>query len=106
MPLPNIISGKARRCTAKCKARGDRCRNPSAYGMRVCRYHGARKPETVKRGASHPQYKHGQETREAKAERSRKLTELRELEALSFALNFASGVRWRGRKPSLNPYVE
>lgn len=99
MPLPNIISGKTRRCTAKCKARGDRCRNPAAYGMAVCRYHGAKKPEAIKRGASHPHYKHGHETRKAKAERSRKLTELRELEAVSFALGLASGVRWRGRKP-------
>lgn len=67
--------------------------------MRVCRYHGAKKPETIKRGADHPQYRHGGETLQAKAERSRKLMELRELEALSFALGLASGGRWRGRKP-------
>lgn len=101
MPLPNIISGKTSRCTAKCKARGDRCRNPSAYGMRVCRYHGAKKPEAIKRGANHPQYRHGQETREAKAERSKKLTELRELEALSIAFGLVTGPRWRGRQPRL-----
>jgi hypothetical protein len=67
--------------------------------MRVCRYHGAKKPDTIKRGADHPQYRHGGETLKAKAERSRKLTELRELEALSFALGLASGMRWRGQKP-------
>ena len=100
MPLPSIISGKARRCTATCKARGDQCFNPAAFGMAVCRYHGARKPNMVKRGANHPQYRHGGETLEAKAERSRGLAELRELEALSFALGLASGPRWRGRKPS------
>jgi hypothetical protein len=99
MPLPNIISGKTRRCTTKCKARGDQCRNPAAFGMAVCRYHGARRPETVRRGANHPQYRHGEETLEAKAERSRGLAELRELEALSFALGLAVGPRWRGRKP-------
>ena len=99
MPLPNVISGKAKRCTAKCKARGDRCRQPAAFGMNVCRYHGARKTETIRRGTDHPQHKHGGETLEAKTERSKKLAELRELEALSFALALASGPRWRGRKP-------
>ena len=101
MPLPNIISGKTRRCTAKCKARGDRCRNPAAYGASVCRYHGARKPETVKRGVDHPQYRHGMETLESKAARSRRLIELRELEALSIAFGLVTGPRWRGRKPHL-----
>ena len=68
--------------------------------MKVCRYHGARKPETIMRGANHPQHKHGQETLEAKAGRSQRLAELRNLEALSFALGMAVGPKWRGRKPS------
>jgi hypothetical protein len=67
--------------------------------MAVCRYHGAREPETIMRGANHPQYRHGQETIKAKAERSQRLRELRELEALSFALGIAKGPKWRGRKP-------
>jgi hypothetical protein len=99
MPLPNILSGKTKRCKAKCKARlGEQCRNPAAYGRPVCRYHGARKSETITRGANHPQHRHGQETLEAKAERSQRLAELRELEALSFALGLAVGPKWRGRK--------
>ena len=68
--------------------------------MEVCRHHGARKPETIMRGTSHPQYRHGQETVEAKAERSQRLGELREFEALSFALGLAVGPKWRGRKPA------
>ena len=68
--------------------------------MAVCRYHGARKPETIMRGANHPQHRHGGETLAAKAERSQRLAELRNLEALSFALEMASGPKWRGRKPS------
>ena len=100
MPLPGISSGKAQRCTAKCKARGgDRCLNPAAWGCKTCRYHGARRPSSIKRGASHPQYRNGQETLEAKAKRSELLGELRELEALSFSLGFAAGPKWRGRKP-------
>jgi hypothetical protein len=51
------------------------------------------------RGANHPQYRHGDETQEAKAERSVRLAELRELEQVSFALGLATGARWRGRKP-------
>lgn len=101
--LPIVASGKAKRCNAMCKARGAQCMQPAAFGIPVCRYHGARKPETVRRGASHPQYRHGGETLEAKAERSKKLAELRELEALSFALGLVPErtPRWRGRKPSM-----
>jgi len=67
--------------------------------MGVCRYHGARKAETITRGANHAQYRHGHETLEAKAKRSQRLSELRELEALSFALGIATGPKWRGRYP-------
>ena len=100
MPLPAVVSGKARRCKAMCKARGAQCSQPAAFGMPVCRYHGARKPEAVKRGEDHPQYRHGQETLEAKAERSRRLAELRVLEALSVAYGWVpeGTPRWRGRK--------
>ncbi len=70
--------------------------------MMVCRYHGARKPETIMRGANHPQYRHGQETILAKAERSKRLGELRELEALLFVLGMATGPKWRGRKPRVS----
>ncbi len=66
---------------------------------KVCRMYGARRPETIRRGANHPQYRHGGETLEAKAERSRRLAELRDLEALSLELGLATGPRWRGRKP-------
>jgi hypothetical protein len=52
------------------------------------------------RGAGHPQYKHGCETLEAKAERNLRLAELRELETLSFALGLAKGSKWCGRKPT------
>ena len=102
MPLPNITSGKTPRCKATCKARGDRCRNPAAYGMPVCRYHGARKPGAIQRGACHPQYRHGGETREAKAERHQMSVFFHEVEDLMFALELVAprSTRTRGRKPS------
>jgi len=53
----------------------------------------------VKQGHAHPCWKHGGETLEAKAERSRRLAELRALEAVSFSFGIAEGPRWRGRKP-------
>ncbi|MEY3622558.1 MAG: hypothetical protein RLZZ407_117 [Pseudomonadota bacterium] len=99
MPLPNILSGKTKCCKAKCEARGDQSSNPAAYRMSVCRYHGARKLETIMRGADYPQYRHGQETLQAKAERSLRLAELRELEAVLFAFGLAEGSRWKCRKP-------
>ena len=70
-----------------------------AERLRACRMHGARRPETVRRGANHPQYRQGREALEAKGERSRGLAELWDLAALSFALELATGPRWRGRKP-------
>ncbi len=101
MPLPGVTSGKTARCTARCKARGDRCRNPAAYKMPVCRFHGARHPETIQKGEQHPAYRHGNETLAAKAERSRRLTELRDIEAVMFAIGMVApgSTRARGRKP-------
>jgi hypothetical protein len=99
MPLPNVAAGTARRCTAHTKCSGERCPHPAAFGMPTCRKHGARRPVTVKRGKDHPQYRHGRATPEGKAENSRRLAELRNLEALSFAFGLAVGPRWRGRKP-------
>jgi len=100
MPLPTVTHHGARRCHAQAKHDGQRCQNPAAHGMGVCRMHGARRPETVKRGPDHPGYRHGEETLAAKAERSTKLAELRELELLLVEAGSLEGPRWRGRKPA------
>ena len=102
MPLPSVRSGAAKQCHAKTKA-GRQCLNPAAYSMPVCRYHGARRAGTIRRGSDHPQWKHGQETLEAKAERSAMLGELRAIEAKMVATLTLVGPRWRGRKPGKNP---
>ena len=99
MPLPAITMLGAAQCTAQAKHSRQQCKNPAAYKCATCRMHGARRPSSIKHGADHPGYRHGQETLQAKAERSRRLGELRELEALSFDLALASGAKWRGRKP-------
>jgi hypothetical protein len=100
MPFPAIIHGAAR-CHATAKHSGSQCKNPAAFGMAVCRLHGARRPATIRRGASHPNYRHGDETLEAKAERSARLVELREIEALMVKTGTLIGPRWRGRKPAV-----
>lgn len=61
--------------------------------------HGARRPESIKRGADHPNYKHGKCTKEAIAEHHRKLYQLSELEELGHAIGLLVGARTRGRKP-------
>ena len=75
--------------------------NPAAFGMAVCRYHGARRPETIKRGANHPQYRHGQETYGAKAERHEMAVFFHEAESLMIKLGMLApgSTRTRGRKP-------
>lgn len=98
MPLPALKYGAAQ-CTAKCKRSQTRCLNPAAFGCSTCRNHGARRPSSIKRGEAHPNFVHGKETLQAKAARTEILSELRELEALSFELGLATGPRWRGRNP-------
>ena len=79
MPLPNITNGTAPRCTATNRKTGNRCHNPAAFGMATCRYHGARKPNTVCQGPRHPQYRHGMETLDAKRKRKIALERIRRI---------------------------
>jgi hypothetical protein len=53
------------------------------------------------RGANHPQYRHGNETQEAKAERHDMAVFFHETESLMFALGMVApgSTRTRGRKP-------
>ena len=99
MPLPSISKYGAKQCIAKCKATQQKCRNPAAFLTTVCKYHGARRPESIKRGKDHPNYRHGEATLEAKAERSAASIEMRKLEAMMYILGMTDAPRWRGRKP-------
>ena len=101
MPLPSVKIHGALQCSAKCKATLTQCRNPAAFGMKVCRYHGARRQNTILRGKSHPNYQHGQETLEAKATRSAGMARLQELEAIGRAIGMIVGPRTRGPKVRL-----
>ena len=100
MPLPSVELHGAARCTARSRRTGERCKNPSAFSSTTCRYHGARRPESVPRGIRHWNYKNGAETLVAKGARSTKLAELRNLESTLVAQGLLTGPRWRGRKPA------
>ena len=99
MPLPSVGKHDANQCSARAKATGKRCLNPAAYGCQKCRLHGARKRNSIKRGNCHPNYTHGMETLSAKQERSKKLTELREIEDDLIERGFIKCKRTVGRKP-------
>ncbi len=99
MPLVTITTGRARRCRAMAKHSRQQCWNVAAHGMPVCRMHGARRASTVKRGADHPNYQHGEETQQQKSARSQELLECRRLEDELHRLGMTTAARIRGRKP-------
>jgi hypothetical protein len=99
MPLPNVLSGRTARCKARSKRSLGRCRNPCAYGMQVCRFHGARRPETIKRGSNHPNFQHGRETFEARRHRIEAMSRIRDLVELGVHGGFIER-RIPGRRPN------
>ena len=99
MHLPSVFEHGASRCTARAKSTRQRCLNPAAYGCRTCRLHGARKLTSIKRGKCHPNYRHGNETLEAKRQRSAGLARLREIEDDLIKRGLIRGKRTVGRKP-------
>ena len=99
MPLPSISEHSAKQCKATAKSTRRRCLNPAAFGCGTCRVHGARKPNSIKRGKDHPNYLHGIETLERRRQRSIKLAELRAIEDDLIRVGFIKCKRTVGRKP-------
>jgi len=100
MPLPSLFNG-AKQCQVMTKRTKLRCKNPAAYGCKACRMHGAHKSKNVLRGANHPQYKNGEETKEAKAERSEKSAAFRQLIDLgNHTGTFCKKLKTIGRPPA------
>jgi len=66
--------------------------------MPVCRFHGARRPESVLRGPAHPNFQHGSETIEARRRRVEVMSRLRLLADLGVLGGFLKK-RIPGRRP-------
>ena len=98
MPLPNLN----RRCSAQARSTGNQCLNPAAFGCKTCRYHGARRRETVKVGKAHPQYRHGERTSEAISKYRASMLQLQAIETLAYSSGVLIGPRTTGRKQSTN----
>ncbi len=98
MPLPNL--NPETQCNAKCKRTGKRCLRLRAWGCKTCMVHGARRPDSILRGANHPQYRHGRETLVARAERHEASTRLHHLVDLGNSIGlFVPGTKLKGRRP-------
>ncbi len=104
MPLPNVVSGRVAQCRAKCRQTGERCKNLSAYSMPVCHKHGAHKKKARLYGKDNPNYKHGEETYEAVAQRRANSLMFQRLEAIGWFVGlFAQGsTKTRGRKVAVD----
>ena len=94
MPLPNLN----RQCTVRARSTGNQCLNPAAFGCKTCRYHGARRRDTVKTGKDHPQFKHGKRTQEAIERFRSKMLELQSIETLARSAAVITGPKTKGRK--------
>lgn len=77
---PMDRANAAPRCCATAKRTGQACRAPAVTGWNVCRVHGAGGGQPP--GSAHPNYRHGERTREAvtlRAEVNRLVKESRDL---------------------------
>ena len=106
MTLITIAGGRITclRCRAKAKRSGERCAAPAIRGKAVCRIHGGlstgARTEAGKRRCAEAKTIHGNETRAARAERSRELAVIYALEDIGRAIGLITGPRTRGRKPT------
>ena len=106
-PIDQFLTlGGRIRCN-QCQAHSSRtkkqCRAPAMKNKRVCKTHGGRStgPKTPEGRARCAQAKtiHGNDTRADRAEHSKKMAEIRDLEALGFKIGMFTGSRFVGRKP-------
>lgn len=97
MPLPSVLNG-AKKCQVLTKRTKQLCQNPSAYGCRACRMHGAHKSTNVLRGVDHPQYRHGNRTQESQVQNSEAISRVAMLEQIGWHLKMFTGTKTRGRK--------
>lgn len=106
-PEKYLITASGRIKCIRCKAQSvhtkKQCGNPALKGKAVCKWHGGLStgPKT-KEGIQRirdARWKHGKETKEAKARRSEKSLLFTELEGIGWQLDMFSGHKTKGRKP-------
>ncbi len=92
------------RCQAMSKRTRLQCGAPAERGKRVCRFHGSRstgpKTEAGRQRIAQAKTQRGDETRQARAERSAMSAIILAMEDILFLINAATGPRTRGRKPA------
>jgi hypothetical protein len=92
------------RCQAKSKRTKQQCRAPAIKGKQVCKTHGGKstgpKTQAGRQRCADARTIHGNETRQARTERSLVNARLAVLEAVGHQLGFMSGARTRGPKPT------
>jgi len=91
-------------CQAMSKRTKQQCRAPAIKGKRVCKTHGGKstgpKTQAGRQRCADARTIHGNETRQARTERSLVSARLAVLEAVGHQLGFMSGARTRGPKPT------
>ena len=91
------------RCQAMSKRTKQQCRAPAMKGKRVCKTHGGKstgpKTQAGRQRCADARTIHGDETRQARTERSLASARLALLESAGFEFGIMSGSRTRGRKP-------
>lgn len=102
----NTAGGKitCSRCHAMSKRTKQQCGAPASRGKVVCRFHGSLssgpKTDEGRLSIARSKTQHGDETRQARVERSAMSAKLLAMADILFLINAATGPRTRGRKPA------
>jgi len=100
MPLLSLLNG-AKQCQVMTRSSNQCCKNPVAYGFKVCRIHGALKSRNDLQCKVHPRYKKGKETLKAKAMCAEKSKMFRYLTDIgNHCKVFYKEIKTRGRPPA------